>query len=180
MAIIATLAGLLLPVLSRTKEAARATMCLNNLHQAGLALQLYVQDNHNHLPNMNDRTLTPTNESKFPPPDLVLSNCLGNVQTLKCPSDRYPSDEPKVVPQAGATFFEQTGCSYAWNALVNGEDAEHLSVLGLNFAPNFMPLLYDKEKFHRARGDAKAVNFLYADGHIKNLLTLDGVLKQSP
>jgi hypothetical protein len=35
-------------------------------------------------------------------------------------------------------------------------------------------LMFDKEKFHAARGEKKAQNFLYADGHIKNLLTIEG------
>ena len=34
------LASLLLPVLARSKEAARATVCLSNLHQVGVALRL--------------------------------------------------------------------------------------------------------------------------------------------
>jgi hypothetical protein len=34
--------------------------------------------------------------------------------------------------------------------------------------------MFDKEKFHIARGEAKAQNYLYADGHIKNLLTIEG------
>jgi prepilin-type processing-associated H-X9-DG protein len=43
----------------------------------------------------------------------------------------------------------------------------------LGFEPVQMPLFFDKEKFHNIRGDAKAINYLYADGHIKNLLTID-------
>jgi len=34
--------------------------------------------------------------------------------------------------------------------------------------------VFDKEDFHKARGPNKAVNYLYADGHIKNLLTIEG------
>ena len=54
MAIIALLAALLLPVLGRAKESARATVCLSNLHQIGIALQIYVQENNNKLPVMHD------------------------------------------------------------------------------------------------------------------------------
>ena len=43
-----------------------------------------------------------------------------------------------------------------------------------------MPLFYDKEKFHIARGEKKAKNFLYADGHIKNLLAIEGTIKPHP
>lgn len=162
IAIIGLLAGLLLPALSRAKEAGRAAACLSNLHQIGLALQVYVQDNKNRLPVMRDKSLTTTNE--LPAPDLVLSNYLGNLNVLRCPSDNQ-----KV--------FEQTGCSYSWNSLLNGEDAEHLSALGLNFDPHQIPLMYDKDQFHAARGASKAQNFLYADGHIKNLLAIEGTIQ---
>jgi len=35
-------------------------------------------------------------------------------------------------------------------------------------------VVFDKEAFHKARGPSKAVNYLYADGHIRNLLTIAG------
>jgi prepilin-type N-terminal cleavage/methylation domain-containing protein/prepilin-type processing-associated H-X9-DG protein len=175
IAIIAILAGLLLPVLGRTKESGKATACLSNLHQIGIALQLYVQDNNNHLPFMHDHSITTTND--YPPPDVVLSNYLGNLNVLRCPSDVWNSDKPKPIAGAGSTWFEQTGCSYSWNFLLNGEDAEHLSALGINFDPHQIPLMYDKEKFHKARGQNKEVNFLYADGHLKSLLEMAGTIK---
>ncbi len=163
--IIALLAGLLLPILGRAKEAGRAAACLSNLHQAGIALQLYVQDNRNRLPFMRDKSLTTSND--LPSPDLVLSNYLGNVHVLRCPSDKQ-------------RLFEDTGSSYSWNSLLNGQDADHLTALGMRFAPQQIPLMFDKDKFHRARGENKAVNFLYADGHLKNLLALEGVLPPKP
>ncbi len=163
--ITALLAGLLLPVLGRAKESGRAAACLSNLHQVGIALQLYVQDNHNRLPFMRDKSLSISND--LPSPDLVLSNYLGNVNVLRCPSDKQ-------------RVFEDTGSSYSWNSLLNGQDADHLSAMGMRFAPHQIPLMFDKDKFHRARGENKAVNFLYADGHLKNLLTLEGVLPPTP
>ena len=50
IAIIGILAGLLLPVLGKAKRTARAAACLSNLHQVGLALELYIQDNEHRLP----------------------------------------------------------------------------------------------------------------------------------
>ena len=162
IAIIGILAALLLPMLGRAKESGKATACVSNLRQIGVAIQLYVQENNNRLPFMNDQYPGTTNQ--YAGPDTVLSNHLGNINVLKCPSDN---------PQ----LFEKTGSSYAWNVLLNGEDAEHLEAFGLKFAPTEIPLMYDKEKFHIARGEAKAQNWLYGDNHIRNLLAIEGTIK---
>src|SRR5213593_1552854 len=75
LAIIGLLAGLLLPALGKAKEAARATACLSNLRQIGVALQLYVQDNNNRLPMMRDSffaTNAPPPTNALFSPDVVL------------------------------------------------------------------------------------------------------------
>jgi prepilin-type N-terminal cleavage/methylation domain-containing protein/prepilin-type processing-associated H-X9-DG protein len=163
--IISVLAALLMPAVNRATESGRGTACLSNLRQIGVALQLYVQENDNRMPLMRDRSLTTTND--LPAPDQVLSNQLGSVKVLRCPSDRQQ-------------LFETTGCSYSWNSLLNGKSADQLSVFGLSFDPHQIPLMFDKEKFHAARGEKKGQNFLYADGHIKNLLVIEGSIKASP
>ena len=65
IAIIAVLASLLLPVLGRAQRSARSTACLNNLHQIGLALDLYVQDNNDHLPSCAQLPSVNTNLPSF-------------------------------------------------------------------------------------------------------------------
>jgi prepilin-type N-terminal cleavage/methylation domain-containing protein/prepilin-type processing-associated H-X9-DG protein len=177
IAIIAILASLLLPVLSRARESGRATVCLSNLRQVGIALQVYVGDHNNRLPSMSD--IYPGVTNLFGGPDTVLSNQLGSVKVLFCPSDKWPGDKALALPQKAPTFYDQTGCSFSWNTLLNGQDADHLSAMGLKFDPHQIPLMYDKEKFHLPRGDSKARNFLYADGHIKNLLTVAGTIKSN-
>jgi len=175
ISVISILAALLLPVLSRARESGRATVCLSNLRQVGIALQVYVGDYRNRLPSMSD--IYPGVANDHPGPDTVLSNQLGNLKVLYCPSDRWPANKALPYPQRGATYFDQTGCSFSWNTFLNGQDADQLSVIGLKFDPHAIPLMFDKEKFHLARGDTKARNFLYADGHIKNLLVIAGTIK---
>ena len=50
IAIIGILAALLLPSLSRAKARAHSASCKNHLHQMGLALQMYVQENDGRYP----------------------------------------------------------------------------------------------------------------------------------
>jgi prepilin-type N-terminal cleavage/methylation domain-containing protein/prepilin-type processing-associated H-X9-DG protein len=50
VAVIAVLAALLLPALAKAKESARATRCLSNLRQIGLAVRLYAEDNGDTFP----------------------------------------------------------------------------------------------------------------------------------
>lgn len=174
MAVITILAGLILPAASRAREAGRSTVCLSNLRQIGVALQLYVQDYRNRLPVMYDRGLSlatnlppgtnapPAGEGTRPSVDTLLAAQLGSLRVLKCPSDR-------------AGLFDTTGSSYSWNSLLNNQDADRLNVLGIHFDPHQIPVFFDKESFHRARGEKKGVNYLYADGHLKNLLVLEGI-----
>ncbi|KAB2645747.1 MAG: type II secretion system protein, partial [Verrucomicrobia bacterium] len=54
IAIVAILAGLLLPTLGRAKESGRATACLSQLRQVGIALQIYADSNNQRLPMMRD------------------------------------------------------------------------------------------------------------------------------
>lgn len=168
IAIIAILAGLLLPVLGRAKESARGAVCISNLRQVGVALQLYVDGNNQRMPILYDRAVvTDTNQpatNALPSVDVVMLGELGNTNVLRCPSD-------------GKGIFAATGSSYAWNFFLNGQPANQLSALGMKFDGHAIPVFYDKEKFHAARGTGKEVNYLYADGHIKNLLAVAGTIK---
>ena len=160
IAIIAILAALLLPTLGRAKEEARATVCLGNLHQIGIALQIYVQENNNKLPVMYDADFIADPTGTNATINKVLMTQLGNTNVLHCPSDLQ--------------YFQTNGSSYSWNSLLNGENADHLVVFGIAFRSHDIPVVFDKEDFHKARGPNKAVNYLYADGHIKNLLSIAG------
>ncbi len=50
VAIIAILAAMLLPALSKARERSRGAVCMNNLRQLTLAFMMYVQDNEEYFP----------------------------------------------------------------------------------------------------------------------------------
>jgi len=164
MAIIAILAALILAGLSRAKESGRATSCRGNLHQIGIALQMYVQDNRNRMPTMYDQSAGSNFQTNTTAINYVLSNQLGSLQVLRCPSDN-------------AQIFQTTGSSYAWNNLVNNQNADQLQIMAASYPATIIPLIFDKQSFHAALGPKRAVNYLYADGHIKNLLIMGGTVQ---
>ncbi len=56
IAVIALLASLLLPALSKARDMARSTKCISNLRQCGLALTMYADDYNGYLPATIDTT----------------------------------------------------------------------------------------------------------------------------
>ena len=59
VAIIAILAAMLLPALSKARERARAAVCINNLKQIGLAIFMYTNDYNEYLPPLYDNMWGP-------------------------------------------------------------------------------------------------------------------------
>ena len=99
IAIIAILAGLLLPALSKAKEAARSTVCKNNMRQIMLGMLLYADDNQDYLPWSGDK-------DRNLPPDWVWG---GQANT----EPENPSAWARLTygfhPECGSVFHYVTG-----------------------------------------------------------------------
>ncbi len=158
IAIIAILAGLLLPTLGRAKRGARATACLSNLHQIGLALHLYLPDNEDRLPACPS---LPSADTSLTPITTVLAPHLQAKAIFQCPEDR------KVFPA------EQT--SYEWNAFLNGASYDRpqdwspvtQSIVETIFGGRLnTPLIGDAEGYHTAGGGWTGKNALFFDGRV--------------
>ena len=78
IAIIAILAAMLLPTLSRAKEAGKRISCLNNLRQLSLATQMYVNESQGAYPSRSDADRWP---------DKFYDNYGKNLKLLLCPSE---------------------------------------------------------------------------------------------
>lgn len=142
IAIIGTLASLLLPSLSQAKIRTRDTQCLNNFKQIGVAYKLYADD-HGRFPPASVVEIDPTTQqlkrktvvagmggvdpAPFPYNDQFaqatnrpLYRYQGNPHIFRCPMDKghladldYPRD-PNFYTKP--TAWETAGCSYRYNA----------------------------------------------------------------
>lgn len=110
IAIIALLISILLPALSRAREQANITACLSNLHQLGVAIDLYAVQNKNIMPMVAERSFLIAAD---PTSNLVSGGrgrtwagilrdfCHIPTYVFRCPSDtRYDTPDPNgfLVP----------------------------------------------------------------------------------
>jgi prepilin-type N-terminal cleavage/methylation domain-containing protein/prepilin-type processing-associated H-X9-DG protein len=100
ISIIALLAALLLPSLASAKDRARKTACLSNLHQVGIAVNLYASDFNGRIP-YGPKAPPFTNPSDFYPstgaPTSLISLQSGDPVGLGLLLDQYASQQPKVL-----------------------------------------------------------------------------------
>jgi prepilin-type N-terminal cleavage/methylation domain-containing protein len=159
IAIIALLAGLLLPTLGRAKRAAHAAACVSNLHQIGLAVELYIQDNEHRLPVCAQLPSVSTN---LPAIFTVLAPYLQAKPIWECPADR--------------TFFAVEQTSYEWNQFLNGASYDRpeewspvtRSIVETIFGGRLnTPLIGDAAAYHGAAGVWTGKNALYFDGRVE-------------
>jgi prepilin-type processing-associated H-X9-DG protein len=112
IAIIAILAGMLLPALSRAKEAAKRIQCLNNLRNLGLSLAMYTGDNDGPLPPR-------AHPNRF---TQRLYDAFKDSRILLCPDDvAQPASfwDPNVVdPATGKTWQQLYPADYFYRSYV--------------------------------------------------------------
>jgi prepilin-type N-terminal cleavage/methylation domain-containing protein/prepilin-type processing-associated H-X9-DG protein len=153
VAVIALLVTLGIPVVLRYQDKTRATACMSNLRVLGSALNLYLADNNAVMPELRLGRERVTED--VPVIDNTLDRYTGSKRPFACPAD--------------SKFAAATGTSYHWNVALNGQAIASLNFMGIADQPGRIPVLGDKEGFHRDP-DHK-VNILYADGHASKELT---------
>src|SRR3989338_223201 len=85
IAIIGILAGILLPVLGKTRESARQAQCASNLKQIGLAMSMYANDNSGNYPGYTD--ITTDSITELNSIGKLYDAYVSDRKIFKCPSD---------------------------------------------------------------------------------------------
>jgi len=155
IAIIAILASILFPVFSRAREKAREARCMSNLHQIGLALQMYADDYDGLLPLANEYPASPppADAEHQGPPGIhqVLDPYVRNQELFHCPSDKD-------------RYFQAQGTSYdyGYGSLDVGMPTQCID-WPWNRPPTKVILCGDYSPDWHIKGTM----CLYADGHVK-------------
>lgn len=118
LAVMALLAGILLPVLARARESARKATCQSNLKQIGMAFQLYLNDYDAHYPCNGDPNLwmgrnwrvpiqdyLPGGRMRSLPPGYRDSIQVKHSEVLLCPSDSRAMQSWERTSYAYAAAF---------------------------------------------------------------------------
>lgn len=165
ISIIALLVGILLPTLSKAREAAIRTACMSNLRQVGVAIETYRETSRGALPLA--RYMPAPFPTSFPQdptlPEALKPHLEPTSGVYQCPGDTQWA-------------YKVSGTSYTYNAGVAGrkpEDTFFVRRLGLNESE--VPIAYDLDnntfvldngtdlivpRFHLIR------NLLFVDAHV--------------
>ena len=118
IAIIGILAALLLPSLTRAKQQAQSAKCKSSLHQLGLALNLYLEDNSSKYPYCGYwYNLSPSQRQPLNWWELYLQPYYGfswtNTPGFQCPGYKGPLQFwSRAGGQAGSYAYNGFGTSY--------------------------------------------------------------------
>ena len=147
LVILLLLIGITVPVYMRATERGRATACISNLRQLGIALDLYLGEHNQTMPTLAAARSSATQD--MPVIDNTLSAYASNPNVFACPSDFQG-------------IAAATGTSYYWNSALNGQAVANLNFFAMADVSQ-IPVLSDKQSFHPY--SQNKINLLYADGH---------------
>ena len=153
ISIVSLLVGILVPVVGKAKAYTRRGVCRGQLHNVGMALRMYVDENSNRMPVAAQ---LPSEEPNLPTITEVLLPYVKVKEVMRCPADR------------GDSYFEKEGTSYEYPHFLWGRSVDR-SFLGKRWGETNTPVMWDFRPFHGREGRPGSMNFLFGDGHVGDL-----------
>lgn len=155
IAIIGILAGILLPVLGKTRESARKTQCASNLKQIGLALNMYANDNGEQYPTGGSNAAGELNSL-----GLLYNQYVSDRKIFRCPSDSGVT-ETSNLNLAGSSTCTSVTCSYGYDDNHRSSDDP-----GVVIAADALGTVTSGNLYSDNHGQT-GQNVLYIDGHVE-------------
>ena len=160
IAVIAIISSILLPVLAKSEERARAAFCLNNTKQLATALELYADEHDQFLPynlqmagssfrtplnwvnNVMTWDLSPDNTNTATITGASLGPYIANPNIYRCPSDHVLSGTQIAAGWSGGRIR-----SYSLNAMVGDVGIAFTNGVNVN-NPNYMQFIKMTQILH--------------------------------
>ena len=190
IAIIAILAGMLLPALNKARQLARKTACTNNLKSIGTAFQMYTQDNQDYWPQttVSNGTLWLIWNSDYNSQPTTIAPYLNHHQNVFVGGVRVKAagTSPLLCPDFDQTRFNSGAhvVSYAHNchimdSLAAGSSPRHIKKINhpartmaaqdyLGYG-NGRILYFSDPVVEFAYRHNNTMNVLFCDGHVQSL-----------
>jgi len=199
ISIIAILAALLMPALSTAKDRGKLIKCINNMHQLGIAFQMYANDWSNRVPR-GQQDITDSNAGPYPNaawsihlqwrrylPGIGTNYWLfpTNNSVLLCPSDPPESwsppitNNPPLMQEYGGSFIYNNETSTVDGIIPTSQPARRLLLLDAPPKDGFgWQRLFDQSNygtylqtstFPSARRHFGKSNALYFDWHVQTI-----------
>ncbi len=171
--ILALLASLLLPVLSRSKDKAKGVACLNNLKQWGTATHLFASDNNDFLPKDGSPNGTSIDEGWYNDLPRVLGLAPYRLMSWRTNAVMEPGRSLWICPANPRRSNGNNLFHYCLNEHVNGSGAGKQVRLGSICYPTRLIWLFDNGKLAGVAQQNnvhtnlhnRGAQFTFLDGH---------------